>query len=314
MPPKPFQFLHCPPINLSLSLSLSLSLYVWKSSRNQFLERSDPEKKFFNHHISCSFPFSLSLSKTQERKKERKAKPAPSMADKKESKPHGEEETKIPVFTVLKNGAILKNIFIVNNHQSPSPPPSPSPPSTAQNPDQDHEEILTVGRHPDCSITLTHPSISRFHLQIHSNPSKQHLSVVDLSSGESFFLMFNLFLWFEILGFSSSSSSLIRRTKIMLVSWSCAVHGTWVSGKKAEPGMRVELKEEDTVRVGGSSREYRLHWVPLSRAYDLENPFVPPKLDVCMTEEKEEENAVETYQVRDLFFNSKSCRVPTSCL
>ncbi|GLT75720.1 hypothetical protein SLA2020_474200 [Shorea laevis] len=136
------------------------------------------------------------------------------MADKKESKPHGEEETKIPVFTVLKNGAILKNIFIVNNHPSPPPPPSPSPPSISQNPDQDHEEILTVGRHPDCNITLTHPSISRFHLQIYSNSSKQHLSVVDFSS----------------------------------------VHGTWVSGKKAEPGVRVELKEGDTVRVGGSSR------------------------------------------------------------
>lgn len=100
----------------------------------------------------------------------------------------------------------------------------------------------------------------------------------------------------------------------MMVSWSCPVHGTWVSGKKAEPGVRVELKEGDTVRVGGSSRVYRLHWVPLNRAYDLENPFVPPTLDVCMTEEKEEENAVETYQVRDLFFNSKSSRVPRSCL
>jgi hypothetical protein len=92
------------------------------------------------------------------------------------------------------------------------------------------------------------------------------------------------------------------------------VHGTWISGKKAEPGIPVELKEGDTVRVGGSSRVYRLHWVPLSRAYDLENPFVPPTLDVYMTEEKEEENTLETYQVRDLFFNSKSCRVPTSYL
>jgi hypothetical protein len=163
-----------------------------------------------------------SLSKTQERKKERKAKPGPSMADKKESKPHGEEETKIPVFTVLKNGAILKNIFIVNNHPSPSPPPSPSPspPSISQNQDQAHEEILTVGRHPDCNITLTHPSISRFHLQIHSNPSKQHLSVVDLSSGESFCLIFNFFFglrfWVSLL--LLLVLLLIRTTKIMLVS------------------------------------------------------------------------------------------------
>ncbi|XP_075636315.1 uncharacterized protein LOC142608410 isoform X3 [Castanea sativa] len=155
------------------------------------------------------------------------------MADKKE------QEMKIPVFTVLKNGAILKNIFIVNT------PPSPTSVS------QDYEETLVVGRHPDCNITLTHPSISRFHLQFHSNPSIQHLSLIDLSS----------------------------------------VHGTWVSDKKVEPGVRVELKEGDTVRVGGSSRVYRLHWIPLSCAYDSEIPFVPPAF-----EDKEDDNAEEIYQ------------------
>nr|XP_023905594.1 FHA domain-containing protein PS1 isoform X2 [Quercus suber] len=155
------------------------------------------------------------------------------MAEKKE------QEMKIPVFTVLKNGAILKNIFIVNT------PPSPTSIS------QDYEETLVVGRHPDCNITLTHPSISRFHLQFHSNPSIQHLSLIDLSS----------------------------------------VHGTWVSDKKVEPGVRVELKEGDTVRVGGSSRVYRLHWIPLSCAYDSENPFVPPAF-----EDKEDENAEDIYQ------------------
>jgi hypothetical protein len=99
------------------------------------------------------------------------------MGDKKE------EEIKIPVFTVIKNGAILKNIFIVNK------PPSPSI-------SQDYEETLIVGRHPDCDITLTHPSISRFHLQIHSNPSNQHVSLIDLSSGILFF-----FFWFFYLGY-----------------------------------------------------------------------------------------------------------------
>ncbi|XP_040997994.1 FHA domain-containing protein PS1 [Juglans microcarpa x Juglans regia] len=168
------------------------------------------------------------------------------MDAKKEFKPHEEGERKIPVFTVLKNGAILKNIFIVNN-----PAPS-SLSSVSQNPDQEYEEILTVGRHPNCNIMLTHPSISRFHLQIHSEACKQRLSVMDLSS----------------------------------------VHGTWVSEKKVEPGECVELMEGDTVRLGGSSRLYRLHWIPMSRAYDLENPFVPPELHVSMTKEKEE----ETYQ------------------
>ncbi|KAE9457517.1 hypothetical protein C3L33_10577, partial [Rhododendron williamsianum] len=156
------------------------------------------------------------------------------MADKK-------EEKAIPVFTVLKNNAILKNIFLLD-----TPPPFPQhepiedggdPPSPIQ--ETEKETLLLVGRHPDCNITLEHPSISRFHLRIHSNPSSHHLSLTDLSS----------------------------------------VHGTWVSGKKIEAGVRVEMNEGDTMQLGGSSRVYRLHWVPLSRAYDMENPFMSP-LDV----------------------------------
>lgn len=103
------------------------------------------------------------------------------------------KESKIPVFTVLKNGAILKNIFIVNKPPAESSPPSSSEPnalSTAENAEdqeQELEDILFVGRHPDCNIMLTHPSISRFHLQINSRPSSQKLSVVDLSSGNRSF-------------------------------------------------------------------------------------------------------------------------------
>ncbi|KAK9269838.1 hypothetical protein L1049_025411 [Liquidambar formosana] len=181
------------------------------------------------------------------------------MADKKVSKPDGEEERKIPVFTVLKNNAILKNIFLLDEPPSISQIKSMA---SADKSDQEMEEILTVGRHPDCNIMLTHPSISRFHLRIHSQPSLQKLSIVDLSS----------------------------------------VHGTWISEKKIKPEVRVELNEGDMIRMGGSSRVYRLHWVPLSRAYDLENPFVSPS-NVLMAEEKEEENVMpgegkeeETYQ------------------
>lgn len=54
------------------------------------------------------------------------------------------------------------------------------------------------------------------------------------------------------------------------------VHGTWISGKKIEPGVMVELKEGDTMQLGGSRRLYRLHWLPVARAYDLDNPFVLP--------------------------------------
>lgn len=52
--------------------------------------------------------------------------------------------------------------------------------------------------------------------------------------------------------------------------------------------MSVEMKEGDTLRIGASSRAYRLHWIPLSRAYDLENPFVTD-LDMIVEEEKREE-------------------------
>ncbi|KAM3360905.1 FHA domain-containing protein PS1 [Capsicum galapagoense] len=160
------------------------------------------------------------------------------MADKMEEYPIEEEEKKIPVFTVLKNGAILKNIFLLDN-----PPPC----STPQ--EREIEEILVVGRHPDCNITLEHPSISRFHLRIHSKPSSLTLSVTDLSS----------------------------------------VHGTWISGKKIESGVKVELKEGDRMQLGGSSRVYGLHWVPISYAYDFENRFVPTLGDSEPEESTQEE-------------------------
>ncbi|KAL0796406.1 hypothetical protein Bca101_067783 [Brassica carinata] len=151
------------------------------------------------------------------------------------------QEKTIPVFTVLKNGAILKNIFVVNSRDFSSP-------ERNGNDDDEVEEILLVGRHPDCDILLTHPSISRYHLQIRSLPSRQKLFVTDLSS----------------------------------------VHGTWVADLKVEPDACVEVKEGDVIRIGGSTRIYRLHWVPLSRAYDIDNPFVSP-LDASTVIEQEEE-------------------------
>ncbi|KAB2013001.1 hypothetical protein ES319_D09G128200v1 [Gossypium barbadense] len=147
-----------------------------------------------------------------------------------------EKEMKIPVFTVVKNGAILKNIFVINKSRYMEDGEESETP----------EVVLIVGRHPDCNIMLTHPSISRFHLQIHSRPTSLKLSVLDLSS----------------------------------------VHGTWVSGKKIDPGVAVELNEGDTIKLGGSTRVYKLHWIPMSRAYDMENPYVSA-MDVPMEEEKE---------------------------
>ncbi|KAI9085559.1 hypothetical protein K1719_032402 [Acacia pycnantha] len=167
-------------------------------------------------------------------------------------------EMKIPVFTVLKNGAILKNIFIVNK----SPEPEPLASSSVQGHDhQDH--ILIVGRHPDCNILLTHPSISRFHLQIRSNPCSQKLIVLDLSS----------------------------------------VHGTWVSGRKIEAGVCVEMKEGDTLRIGASSRLYRLHWIPISRAYDLENPFVSESDMAVEAEFGQEDDALPEEEEKEMTQN-----------
>lgn len=79
------------------------------------------------------------------------------------------------------------------------------------------------------------------------------------------------------------------------------VHGTWVSGKKVEPGVQVALNEGDIVQLGASSRRYMLHWVPMSRAYNSDVPFVPP-MDVLMTV-KESEELSNQVSVKD--FNSK---------
>lgn len=127
------------------------------------------------------------------------------MAQKKQRNPNdGEEsERKIPVFTVIKNGSILKNIFLIDKpplSQSISKRRSITSFEDEGN-TEDEVEILNVGRHPDCHIMLTHPSISRFHLQIHTTSSSQKLSVTDLSSGNFFsFLLFGLKLVFLVLG------------------------------------------------------------------------------------------------------------------
>ena len=68
-----------------------------------------------------------------------------------------------------------------------------------------------------------------------------------------------------------------------------SVHGTWVSGKKIEAGVQVKLNEGDTLRLGGSTRVYRLHWVPLSHAYDMKNPFVPPLDELEPVEQRAEQ-------------------------
>ncbi|KAM1347613.1 hypothetical protein EV1_036398 [Malus domestica] len=48
-----------------------------------------------------------------------------------------------------------------------------------------HEEILVVGRQPDCNIVLTHSSISRFQLQTLSTLFAK-IVLTDLSSGDGY--------------------------------------------------------------------------------------------------------------------------------
>ncbi|KAL9683840.1 hypothetical protein QQ045_021267 [Rhodiola kirilowii] len=174
--------------------------------------------------------------------------------------PEQADDRKIPVFTVLKNNTILKNIFLLQ-----APPEmnnfggdiQSSGNSSNSLEERDRDAILTVGRHPSCSIVLSHPSISRFHLQIRSKPSVEKLSVTDLSS----------------------------------------VHGTWVFGKRIKPRDSVELKEGDELRMGGSSRVYKLHWVSACQAYDLDHPFFPAS-DVIMCEDIEKQEEEAEFQVR----------------
>ncbi|CAI9778094.1 unnamed protein product [Fraxinus pennsylvanica] len=90
-------------------------------------------------------------------------------------------KSEIPVFTVLKNNSILKNIYLLDN--PPSLPSSSVEFNSKYGKESMKEETLLVGRHPDCNIALEHPSISRFHLRVHSNPSSHFLSVIDLNSG-----------------------------------------------------------------------------------------------------------------------------------
>ncbi|KAK1433582.1 hypothetical protein QVD17_10494 [Tagetes erecta] len=151
---------------------------------------------------------------------------------------------KIPAFTVLKNGSILKNIFLLRKQSATD--------QSSQN-QEPGEEILFVGRHPHCHIILEHPSISRYHLRIHSNPSSHTLSVYDLSS----------------------------------------VHGTWVSGTRIEPGVHVMLKEGDTMKIGGSSRVYELHWVPLSQAYNVDERFISSVYTIKEDEDDETHRLVD---------------------
>lgn len=70
------------------------------------------------------------------------------------------------------------------------------------------------------------------------------------------------------------------------------MHGTWVSGKKIGPGVKMELVQGDTLKLGESSRLYRLDWVPISFAYEVNNSFVP-QLESLDTVDQESEGTID---------------------
>jgi pSer/pThr/pTyr-binding forkhead associated (FHA) protein len=125
------------------------------------------------------------------------------------------------------------------------------------------EQIFLVGRHPHCHITLKHPSINRFHLRIHSNPSLRMVSVVDLASGK----------------IRQTLIYLLILHRLFVIEFVLIVNGTWVSGRRIEPGVHVVLKEGDTLKIG-SATVYMLHWV------DEQVLFLPT---VCTTKERDGE-------------------------
>lgn len=55
----------------------------------------------------------------------------------------------------------------------------------------------------------------------------------------------------------------------------CLENGTWVCGRKIEPGVATRISESDTLKMGNSSRVYKLQWIPKSLFSKLGNPFAP---------------------------------------
>ncbi|CAL4994937.1 unnamed protein product [Urochloa decumbens] len=124
-----------------------------------------------------------------------------------------------------------------------------APPSSPVNGEDEVEEDppVTVGRHPDCHVLVDHPSVSRFHLQLRARRRQRRITVTDLRS----------------------------------------VHGTWVSGQRIPPHTPVDLATGDTLRIGASKREYRVLWLSLREALEMDDaPYMPP-----LTEDKEEPHA-----------------------
>ncbi|KAJ1274653.1 hypothetical protein BS78_05G078300 [Paspalum vaginatum] len=123
---------------------------------------------------------------------------------------------------------------------APPPPESTTTAAARGGGDGGEEEDppVMVGRHPDCHVLVDHPSVSRFHLQLRCRRAQRRIAVTDL----------------------------------------CSVHGTWVSGRRIPPSTPVDLAAGDTLRLGASKREYRLLWLSLREALEMDDPLHMPSL------------------------------------
>ncbi|WVZ54046.1 hypothetical protein U9M48_004912 [Paspalum notatum var. saurae] len=148
-------------------------------------------------------------------------------------------DSPIAAFAVSKGGVVLKHIFL----NAPPPPEATTTAAARGDGDGGEEEEedppVMVGRHPDCHVLVDHPSVSRFHLQLRCRRQQRRITVTDLCS---------------------------------------AVHGTWVSGRRIPPSTPVDLAAGDTLRLGASKREYRLLWLSLREALEMDDPLHMPSL------------------------------------
>ncbi|XP_047085347.1 FHA domain-containing protein PS1 [Lolium rigidum] len=132
---------------------------------------------------------------------------------------------------------------VVLKHIFLNVPPAEEAPRGGDADPDEEDPPVLFGRHPDCHVLLDHPSISRRHLEVRCKRRQRRIAVTDLSS----------------------------------------VHGTRVSGQRIPPNTPVELVAGDTLQLGASKREYRLHWLSLSEAFETED-LLPPLVE----EDKEE--------------------------
>ncbi|KAI5071143.1 hypothetical protein GOP47_0013394 [Adiantum capillus-veneris] len=107
-------------------------------------------------------------------------------------------EPDLPFLSVFKDGVLLESMCLHNL------------------------DSIVLGRHTNCDLMVTHPSVSRHHLEIQVLPGSREILLTDLDS----------------------------------------IHGTWINGEQALPLVPVIAKEGDSFKLGASSRLYSVQWRP----------------------------------------------------